>query len=583
MFRILFPFLLLAFMAPTRPMPTVPVKAIPPQAIPPPQNTPENEIHEMSIHQYINQDGKSITQVHESILPGTEGVVNPGINLVPHPNRKDSKPDGFRRKPFIGSPISDNIITHSPNEKEGNSNKTLQTIKPTTGDDDRFQTHVVETNTTNTKIGVRATTGEPVGLVVQRFTTPEIKRSKNDRPDIPDFTSDEPESLIINKVTPLYRKAIGEAAKNSDILKNYYKLEERHKKESLEENPRFDYLHLHEAHGGVVAEKNIERDYLHLSEARADKHDVYFTEKTSADDIHVGQSDDVKGSRKTHKDEEVVTPQFEHQIFNADIINNNNNTVAQNAFPNKYQSTSVAERSDVHDPPKIHATKETDENINHHEIPFEEPKQNIQSISDHAKFQFNKTVESINTAKENAADVMAENATKQEINQQQQVEEKADQIYAGVKAGIKNLPNMPQEKDRADNTISTINSQIQQKMQQAKVNNFWEDKLSNQKDAYSVWRKKALINFHKRNPNKPLPKNTVSLSKNSLCPGFCKLFCDPWCAKIGCCNTTPEQENILKKIKNVDATHVGRKGNYILLHRNALTKPFEFVANLETT
>ena len=70
-----------------------------------------------------------------------------------------------------------------------------------------------------------------------------------------------------------------------------------------------------------------------------------------------------------------------------------------------------------------------------------------------------------------------------------------------------------------------------------------------QKHAYKTWRRQALINFRRRNPDKPIPRNTVSLSDNSLCPKFCRLFCDPWCVKIGCCKLSPEKLNVYKEIE----------------------------------
>lgn len=70
-----------------------------------------------------------------------------------------------------------------------------------------------------------------------------------------------------------------------------------------------------------------------------------------------------------------------------------------------------------------------------------------------------------------------------------------------------------------------------------------------QKHAYKSWRRQALINFRRRNPDKPIPRNTVSLSDNSLCPKFCRLFCDPWCVKIGCCKLSPDKLNVYKEIE----------------------------------
>ena len=70
-----------------------------------------------------------------------------------------------------------------------------------------------------------------------------------------------------------------------------------------------------------------------------------------------------------------------------------------------------------------------------------------------------------------------------------------------------------------------------------------------QKHAYKSWRRQALVNFRHRNPEKPIPRNTVSLSDNSLCPKFCRLFCDPWCVKIGCCKLSQEKLNIYKEIE----------------------------------
>jgi len=97
-------------------------------------------------------------------------------------------------------------------------------------------------------------------------------------------------------------------------------------------------------------------------------------------------------------------------------------------------------------------------------------------------------------------------------------------------------------------------------MQQAQqINNFWERSFSNQKDAYSAWRRKALVNYHNRNPSQPLPKNTVSLSKNSLCPGFCKLYCDPWCIKIGCCKTTQDQMEMFENIEKEHQSHIKKE------------------------
>lgn len=81
-----------------------------------------------------------------------------------------------------------------------------------------------------------------------------------------------------------------------------------------------------------------------------------------------------------------------------------------------------------------------------------------------------------------------------------------------------------------------------------------------QKDAYTLWRRKALINFHMRNPDKPIPRNTLSLSKNSLCPKFCRFFCDPWCVKIGCCTLSAEKLNIYKQIEEEqEKLHPGSK------------------------
>ena len=152
----------------------------------------------------------------------------------------------------------------------------------------------------------------------------------------------------------------------------------------------------------------------------------------------------------------------------------------------------------------------------------------LRKIASEASFIANETVASINKAKLDTADLLANMAANGDLNKHKFADVIVNQLYSGVKEGIKHLVNVI--RSEANNNINNSPLTTARLLRQ-----FWENKISKFKDDFSAWRKKTIID-HKLKNNKTLTMEDIISAKKYSCCVLCnKYFEEPWCRYIGCC------------------------------------------------
>jgi len=473
------------FVSPTRAPPTVPFKQVGPQAIPAPVNAPTSDIHDVyTLHSY-DEFGNPYSEMHEETRKGSEGLVNPGASLVPHPVRLH----GMHSEPgsaFVGAPTfptHDGIIIH----QDGDDQKPALTVSgdgdklPADAKDDRYQTHFVEVNK------------DEYGKKIHNHgNSPNIGKE-----------------MGAGEYAPTPSNPVPGNEEEADKVLS----ENKHHREEMKEN-----AHQHHQDDHVTNEKHIPQH-----------HDKYADQRS---DLAPKPSRTRTGTARSIV---LVTEKIDKQ-----------NTTA--AATGDKQNGSLSG-----------------------EVSEDESKQNMKAISDMLKM-FDKATKTLSDKiVKNANRVMVKQgktpyrpqATHVEDNsartpQQQIGDLKQDTNLRAEDHQASSVPEVSQYLKNIDSLSKSLMSNIAKNVAIATKTGVKKTVLgqdsyrhftNHQKDAYKSWRRQALLNYHARNPGKPIPRNTVSLSKNSLCPKFCRLFCDPWCVKIGCCKLSQEKLNIYKEIE----------------------------------
>ena len=152
----------------------------------------------------------------------------------------------------------------------------------------------------------------------------------------------------------------------------------------------------------------------------------------------------------------------------------------------------------------------------------------LRKIASEASFIANETVASINKAKLDTANLLANMAANGNLNKHKFADVIVSQLYSGVKEGIKHLVNVI--RSETNNNINNSPLTTARLLRQ-----FWENKISKFKDDFSAWRKKTIID-HKLKNNKTLTMEDIISAKKYSCCVLCnKYFEEPWCRHIGCC------------------------------------------------
>jgi len=469
--------------------------------------------------------------MHEEIRKGSQGLVNPGASLVPHPVQLQAlhmEPGGK----FVGAPATnhDGIILHisdreddkpvsssSISSEEGESKTMPENVK-----DDRYQTHFVEINKDNeghslkhpsvAHSGLRV--GEAIhggdyaheggnGLINNDAEAEKVvSENKHHREGMKENIHENPHDE--HEVNEMHKPL------NHDL--SYLALpQHKHEREALQTgNP--------EVQNSVVDEQASERSILApkpafsqtetgiarsiLPAKLSPQQPIQNGNKSSAATLNTTKNgtdlDDIKGNMKAIGDMLKMFDKATKTLSSKIIKNSNKIMIKEGKTPFIPQAAKVepnnARTKGVEEPPApAPPTKKEGPNL----IPEAHPESaNVAVVKQMVQNLYNLTSRITNTIAKNA------------------------QTLAGVK-----------------------------KDELAYHQDLYKNFTDHQKGAYKAWRRQALINFHERNPNKPIPRNTVSLSENSLCPKFCRLFCDPWCVKIGCCKLSQEKLNAYKEIE----------------------------------
>ena len=246
--------------------------------------------------------------------------------------------------------------------------------------------------------------------------------------------------------------------------------------------------------------------------------------------------DVIKYQSKASNDENTITLVAGSQIGNASIIDSDP-VVEITANPAFYDA---GHKISIKYIPK--ATRPETIILNPEER-IKEIKRNhtLRKIASEASFIANETVASINKAKLDAADLLANMAANGNLNKRKFADVIVSQLYSGVKEGIKHLVNVI--RSEANNNINNSPLTTARLLRQ-----FWENKISKFKDDFSAWRKKTIID-HKLKNNKTLTMEDIISAKKYSCCVLCnKYFEEPWCRHIGCCEkaVTLSSNNLAK-------------------------------------
>ena len=540
-----FPIPLLDYISPTRPPPTIPLKQVGPQAIPAPVNSPNTDIHDVYAYHSVDEFGNPYSEVTEEIRKGPQGMVNPGASLVPHPVALAALHEAPGMH-FVGAPtlpIHESLVFHPSGEKDVEKSTELKKLdgpsddqdSPTTENmpenvkDDRYQTHFVEIDKDSKGKSMKTFSISHSGLNVG-------------------------ESMGGGASEETHAQAPNNNAEAAKVEQD-----REHHREEMRASPH-DEHHNHDSH--VTNE-------LHEPQHRV-----------ANDGVHTSHHVDDRNY--------LDLPSHAHLENSGGLLEKQSLIEAQ-----------ASERSSVDkNPKKVLRSKNMIKNGNQSSRDLatvaagEDDQKNIKSIG--ALFRmFDKASKTISTK-------IIKNANKIIVNEGQipyfpkivqhassharsrhdpddkLVLEPTHKI-SEVKQLMENLKNLTNKLTSAmlpgggDNAQSTtgIKKDALKADKLASVKNesknfedIGEDDYKkftdHQKHAFKAWRRQALINFRHRNPEKPIPRNTVSLSDNSLCPKFCRLFCDPWCVKIGCCKLSQEKLNVYKEIERERNSEQGK-------------------------
>ena len=463
-------------------------------------NAPTNEIHDVFTVHSIDENGFPYSEMHEEIHPGSEGIVNPGANLAPHP----VPVNGLHLEPgntFVGSPTfanTNDFVMHTDKEdppKPPAPNKPSDI--PESTKDDRYQTHIVE-----------VTHAKPDEEVQHNPHTPNTGKALQPA-----------ETITPEKTLHLENPSPHNEAEVDRVLAD----QKEHRNEAKQHQS--EHHHHDEQHG---------TNEMHTNEA----HEPQF---------HDHYSDD------HHKRDGTV----DYVSSKQNVANTTDKESSDNGVLFTDQDISPAEKNEVKTLTNHTKTESGKKRETTSLVPMDNDSSKVQEIGKILK-NFDNVTKTLsdnivkNAKKLKGASKKDSLGSKKDTEEDDMLSARADLIAEDhTTSNVKHIGSLLKKFDNETKSLSdNIVKNVHRVTGTKKDETFLNQWTMAQKDAYTQWRRKALINFHMRNPDKPIPRNTLSLSKNSLCPKFCRFFCDPWCVKIGCCTLSVEKLNIYKQIED---------------------------------
>ena len=520
------------FVSPTKSPPTIPFKQVGPQAIPAPINAPNTDIHDIYTFHSVDQFGNPFSEMHEEIRKGSQGLVNPGASLVPHPVQLQAlhKEPGGK---FVGAPATSQsgIILHSSDREDDRSTShSVSSISSDEGEvknipentkDDRYQTHFVEINKDNEGHSIKHPSLAHSSLRVgEAMHGGEYAHESKNAPN----NEEEAEKVIV---------------------------ENKNHREAMKENTR-EHPHDERVENEMHRPLNQDHSYLALP------HSNHEQEAPQTGNAEVVKSPVVE-EQASERSKLAQKPSFgQTETGTARSILPAKISPPTNQIQNGNQSSAAT----------TNGTQDVDD-----------IKGNMKAIGDMLKM-FDKATSTLSSKIiKNANKVMIKEGRTPFVPKQSKIEPNNART-TGVEQALptppqpskKEGPNLIPEAHEENKNIAVVKQMVQnlynltsritntitnnantlaavKKDDLGRQHDLYKNFTDHQKGAYKAWRRQALINFHERNPGKPIPRNTVSLSENSLCPKFCRLFCDPWCVKIGCCKLSQEKLDAYKEIE----------------------------------
>eukprot|EP00111_Clytia_hemisphaerica_P003787 TCONS_00010866-protein len=507
------------YISPTKPPPTIPLKQVGPQAIPAPMNAPNSDIRDVFTYRSTDQYGNPYSETHEEIRKGPQGLVNPGASLVPHPVALAAMNEAPGTH-FVGAP---NLAEHG------------DVIMHSSREDDKA---VVSTSTSEDEIK-----NLPENIKDDRYQTHFVEVDKDN-----EGHEYKHKSLSHNHLHVGESVGVGEYAQQKHAPNN------------------------DEEAGKVISD--VEK---HHEEIKENSHQQHDHDEHISNEKHVPQNVFVDHSY-------LDLPHHARQHEQSSKTFETKQTIEAQA----------SERSKL-DRPDAETSEMSKQNLNRNGSPSsdDDNKSNIKTIGDMLKM-FDQATKTLSTKIIKSANKVmlregkapyipqVEKSGKSNSNHQSrsgQIGNATQSPFSEMKHFMQNLYNLTNKITNINNAKSGVGASMKgvKKHALGATDDLYKHFTDHQKNAYTSWRRQALINYHARNPGKPVPRNTVSLSENSLCPKFCRLFCDPWCVKIGCCKLSQEKLNIYKEIEEKQEAHLkNTKPSGLLL-------PDEVEENVQTT
>lgn len=454
--------------------------------------------------------------MHEEIRPGNEGIVNPGANLAPHPitlGLHHVEPGNH----FVGSPTFDSgssFVMHTDEDETAKQPPLPEKPAdlPENTKDDRYQTHMVELTKDKNKEEDAAHTHNPNSLNVGKPVATE-------------------EAITPEKALALENPRPHNEAEVDKVLADH-----KHHREEAKEHPhehphdehQTNELHTNEAHEPHYYDDNTHGDGHHNIAETSD-------DKINAPPSDVTKEENSAASLERAPTEEKVT---EKPVERSGVIPKVKPSNVENDQGDKRENTNLVSED--------HTVSKVEE--------IGKMLQNFDNVTKALSDNIIKNAEKIRGTQGTKKDSVSNDAETAEVRGNLVPQDHSTSKVKEIGKLLQNFDNVT--KTLTDKIVNNVHRVTGTK----KDVTFLKEWTQAQKDAYTQWRRKALINYHMRNPDKPIPRNTLSMSKNSLCPKFCRFFCDPWCVKIGCCTLSEEKLNIYKQIEQEqEKLHPGSK------------------------
>ena len=505
--NISFFFHLTDYLSPTRPPPTIPLKQVGPQAIPAPVNAPNTDIHDIYAYHSVDEFGNPYSEVHEDIRKGPKGLVNPGASLVPHPVALAALHEAPGSH-FVGAPtlpLHENVVMHLSGEKETKGQKssaneadgdsTTTENMPDNVKDDRYQTHFVEVDKDTKGKSLKTYSISHGGLNVGESIGENFNAHHED--NHAPAPNNDAEGAKVEKDREQHREEM--RVNSHDEHRNH----DHHVTNELHKPQHYDHTYLDLPRHGHLQESGVTLEKQSTIEAQASERSNVVANHNQTDDYNKNGNQRSGEMTSVEEDKKNIKAIGQMLTMFGKATKTLSNKIIRNA--NKF-ITSEGKTPYIPQPAQ-HAINNARSHSDKGKSPAPEPPHKISEVK--------QLMENLNNLTSKLTSTMLGFAN-------------ANSLTGVKKDALKTLDDDALKKAEDDD---------------------YKQFTDHQKHAYKTWRRQALINFRRRNPDKPIPRNTVSLSDNSLCPKFCRLFCDPWCVKIGCCKLSPEKLNVYKEIE----------------------------------